>query len=173
MKTQGTPVKSSPPRRKGEKLGGPRASSAAVRARMLSTRQRDTPAELRIRRLIHAMGLRYLVDAKPLKDSARRADVVFRGAKVAIFVDGCFWHGCPEHGTWPKTNRQFWRKKILDNKKRDADTNDQLGKRGWLVIRIWEHEDPSPAALRVARTVRERMRTEIVRAKRRAARHEG
>jgi len=124
---------------------------------MQSTPQRDTPVELRIRKLLHAMGLRYLVDSKPLEDSPRRADIVFRRAMVAVFVDGCFWHGCPAHGTWPKANEQFWRAKILANIARDADTNDRLRDRGWLVIRVWEHEDPSAAATRIARRVRSRL----------------
>lgn len=102
------------------------------------------------------MGLRYSIDAKPLEDSPRRADVVFRRARVAIFVDGCFWHGCPEHGTWPRANERFWRAKILANKERDADTNDRLRDRGWLVIRVWEHEDPSTAAALIAQRVRAR-----------------
>jgi DNA mismatch endonuclease, patch repair protein len=125
--------------------------------RMRSTPQRDTPAELRIRKLLHAKGLRYSIDAKPLKDSPRRADVVFRRARVAVFVDGCFWHGCPEHGTWPRANEHFWRAKILANKERDVDTNDRLRNRGWVVIRVWEHEDPAAAATRIARRVRTRL----------------
>lgn len=140
-----------------EQTSRPKASSVAVRSRMQSTPQRDTPGELRIRKQLHAMGLRYSVDAKPLTDSPRRADILFRRAKVAIFVDGCFWHGCPEHGSWPKANEQFWRAKILSNIQRDADTNDRLRNRGWLVIRIWEHEDPLIAARRIARRVRSRL----------------
>jgi DNA mismatch endonuclease (patch repair protein) len=132
---------------------------------MQATPQRDTPAELRIRKLLHAMGLRYSVDAKPLEDLQRRADIVFRRARVAVFVDGCFWHGCPEHGTWPRANEQFWRAKILANRARDSDTNARLEARGWLVIRVWEHEEPAEAARRIARKVRNRLksraRTEI------------
>jgi DNA mismatch endonuclease, patch repair protein len=124
---------------------------------MRSTPQRDTPAELRIRKLLHAMGLRYSIDAKPLKNSPRRADVVFRRARVAVFVDGCFWHGCPDHGTWPRANEHFWRTKILANKERDADTNNRLRDHGWLVIRVWEHEEPFAAAKRIARRVRSRL----------------
>lgn len=123
---------------------------------MQSTPQRDTPPELRIRKLLHGMGLRYCVDARPIEELPRRADIVFRGAKVAVFVDGCFWHGCPEHGTWPKANAQFWRAKILANMERDADTNERLRDHGWMVIRVWEHEDPSVAAMHIARQVRSR-----------------
>ena len=143
-------------------MSRPTASSEGVRKRMQSTARRDTAPELRIRRVLHAMGLRYSVDTKPLPDSARRADIVFRRAKVAVFVDGCFWHGCPEHGTWPKANAHFWRAKILANVQRDADTNDLLTGHGWLVIRVWEHEDPSNAAKRIA----QRVRSQLARAKR-------
>jgi DNA mismatch endonuclease, patch repair protein len=134
-----------------------RASSESVRKRMQSTPQRDTPAELSLRRNLHAMGLRYRVDTKPLANSPRRADIVFRRARVAVFVDGCFWHGCPEHGSWPSANADFWREKIQANQKRDLDTNRQLEERGWLVLRVWEHEDPKGAAQHVARRVRARV----------------
>lgn len=157
MKAQGAVPKARVSKRRCVEMPPPSASSELARKRMQSTPQRDTPAELRIRKLLHAMGLRYLVDAKPLKDSPRRADVVFRRARVAVFVDGCFWHGCPKHGTWPKANEQFWRAKILANIERDADTNDRLRNRGWLVIRVWEHEDPSNAAKRIAQRVRSRL----------------
>ena len=137
----------------------PHAASESIRKRMQSTLQRDTPAEICVRRILHAMGLRYRVDTKPLANSPRRADIVFRRAKVAVFVDGCFWHGCPEHGSWPRTNAAFWREKINANKKRDLDTNRQLEERGWLVVRVWEHEDPKRGAQRVARTVRAQLET--------------
>ncbi len=140
-------------------LPRPAASSTAARTRMRSTAQRDTPGELRLRKLLHAKGLRYTIDAKPLQDSPRRADIVFRRAKVAVFVDGCFWHGCPEHGTWPRANEQFWHAKILANKERDGDTDKRLRDRGWEVIRVWEHEDPIPAATRIAGAVRSRLVT--------------
>jgi DNA mismatch endonuclease (patch repair protein) len=116
---------------------------------MQATRRRDTPAELAIRSLIHRRGLRYRVDVSPVKEMRRRADLVFTSARVAVFVDGCFWHGCPEHVTWPKTNAEFWRKKIAMNKARDANTNDVLTDAGWLVLRFWEHDDP----IRCARTI--------------------
>lgn len=137
----------------------PQASSSAARKRMQSTPRRDTTAELRVRRRLHSMGLRYTVDSRPLLESPRRADVVFRRARVAVFVDGCFWHGCPDHGTWPRANGEFWRAKIAANLKRDADTNERLQDRGWLAIRVWEHEDPQNAAKRIAQGVRSRIDT--------------
>jgi DNA mismatch endonuclease, patch repair protein len=126
---------------------------------MQATPQRDTPAELALRRLIHAAGLRYRVDSKPISDSPRRADIVFRPSKVAVFVDGCFWHGCSEHGSWPKSNASFWRRKIEANQDRDRDTDRALRRAGWRVIRVWEHEDPARALRKLLRAVRQRKKT--------------
>ena len=117
---------------------------------MQSTPQRDTPAEMQVRRCLHAMGLRYRVDAKPLVDSPRRADIVFSRARVAVFVDGCFWHGCPVHFVEPKSNREFWLDKIRANRDRDRRVDRELLAMGWTPSRVWEHEDPSAAARRVA-----------------------
>lgn len=155
MSTRASSRSSAPQARRG-RVERPPASSGAAQARMRSTPRRDTSGEMRVRRLLHASGLRYTVDARPLDCSPRRADVVFRRARVAVFVDGCFWHGCPRHGSWPKANSQFWREKILANKERDLDTTVRLRERGWLVIRIWEHDDPVSAASRIARRVRQR-----------------
>ena len=84
----------------------------------------------------------------------RRADLVFTRAKVAVYVDGCFWHGCPLHGTWPKANAEWWRAKLERNIKRDRDTDRQLEAAGWRVARVWEHEDMVAAAVRIAEAVR-------------------
>jgi len=78
-----------------------------------------------------------------------RPDFVFRRERLVVFVDGCFWHGCPEHGTWPKQNADFWRNKIETNMRRDRDTNERLVSQGWEVIRVWEHEEPDHAARRI------------------------
>lgn len=121
---------------------------------MASTGQRDTSAEMRIRRRLHGMGFRYRVDFPILERPRRRADLAFTRARVAVFVDGCFWHGCPEHGTWPKSNVEFWREKIESNRRRDQDTNERLEAAGWVVIRIWEHEDPIKASELIAKVVR-------------------
>lgn len=136
----------------------PTASSPAARKRMQAARQRDTVPELALRSSLHRMGLRYRVDARPLTHLAHRADVVFRSARVAVFVDGCFWHGCPTHGTWPKANAGFWKAKIQENRRRDQDTDRRLADHGWLSIRIWEHEDPDKAAARIREIVQERRR---------------
>jgi DNA mismatch endonuclease (patch repair protein) len=139
-----------------KRKGMPSASSEAARKRMQSTRRRDTAPEMALRAVLYRMGLRYRVDRKPLPDLSRRADVVFTPARVAVYVDGCFWHGCPIHGTWPKQNAQFWREKIEANRRRDADTDRRMADAGWLVIRVWGHEDPGEAAERVAAVVRSR-----------------
>jgi DNA mismatch endonuclease (patch repair protein) len=121
---------------------------------MKSVRQRDTAAELKLRSALHALGLRYRIDQQPLPGIRRRADIVFTRARVAVYVDGCFWHGCPLHATWPKENAEFWRNKIETNRRRDADTDTRLEEAGWRVIRVWEHEDAAIAARRIAAAVR-------------------
>jgi DNA mismatch endonuclease (patch repair protein) len=117
---------------------------------MKRTRRRDTSAEMEIRRRLHAAGLRYFVDRPVIPgDQRRRADIVFPRKKIAIFIDGCFWHGCPEHATWPKSNADWWREKIEANRARDLDTNERLETAGWTVLRCWEHESPETTVERV------------------------
>jgi DNA mismatch endonuclease (patch repair protein) len=103
-----------------------------------------------LRRALHAMGLRYWVDRPPLTDLRRRADLVFPRARVAVYIDGCFWHSCPEHGTSPKASGAWWRAKLEANRARDADTDRRLDEAGWMTLRVWEHENPVVAAHRVA-----------------------
>lgn len=93
-----------------------------------------------------------------LADRRRRVDIVFGPAKVAVLVDGCFWHGCPIHATQPRSNSSYWRDKIATNQRRDRDTDSQLEAAGWLVIRVWEHEDPAKSASRIEDVVRCRRR---------------
>jgi len=108
---------------------------------MSRVRQRDTSLELALRRALWAAGLRYRLRNR----LPGRPDVVFPGKKVAVFVDGCFWHGCPEHATEPKSNVKYWRGKIRDNKQRDVNVDRKLKDEGWTVIRLWGHEvDESP-----------------------------
>lgn len=120
---------------------------------MSKIRQTGTDAEIALRREIHHLGLRYRVGYEVLKKPRRVADVAFPGRKIAIFVDGCFWHGCPEHATWPKRNADFWRQKIEANRRRDAETNARLQANGWTALRFWSHESPVEAAQTVARVV--------------------
>lgn len=139
----------------GSGIDRPTASSPVIKTRMERQRRRDTKPELELRRELWRRGLRYRVDRAPIKGlSRRRADLVFRRARVAVFVDGCFWHGCSEHGTLPKANAAWWRAKIEANRARDADTDRVLAESGWRSLRVWEHEDPQRAASRVERAVR-------------------
>jgi DNA mismatch endonuclease (patch repair protein) len=123
---------------------------------MRAQRERDTGIEREIRSRLHARGLRFRVHRRLLAGSRREVDVVFPGARVAVFVDGCFWHGCPQHGTWPRNNAEFWRAKIEGNVARDRDTDARLEAEGWTVVRVWEHEAPAEAAERIAAAVERR-----------------
>ncbi len=130
-------------------------SSVGVSERMSRVRRRDTAPEVELRSELHRRGLRYRVDRRPLKGVPSRADLVFGPAKVAVYVDGCFWHSCPEHGTMPRANEAFWQDKLARNQERDAKVNDLLAAAGWTVVRIWEHEAIDAAADRVESAVRE------------------
>jgi len=113
---------------------------------MQSNRGRDTKPELALRRAVHARGLRYFVNRRPIRIVRRTADMVFPSVKVAVFLDGCFWHGCPRHHTVAKTNADYWAAKVIQNRARDAETDRLLQEAGWKVLRFWEHEDPEVAA---------------------------
>jgi DNA mismatch endonuclease (patch repair protein) len=125
---------------------------------MQANKGRDTTPERALRSAAHALGLRYRVSTRPIPQLRRTdtADMVFSRARVAVFLDGCFWHGCPDHHTQAATNARFWADKVESNRQRDADTDKQLTDAGWLVVRVWEHEDPIAAALRVAKIVKTR-----------------
>ncbi len=131
-------------------------SSPEASRRMARVRQRGTDVEIELRRALHALGLRYRLQVPLSRKPRRVADIVFIGARVAVFVDGCFWHGCPLHATWPKENAGFWRAKIEANRTRDADTTRCLRELGWEVIRVWSHEDPVEAARLIYDRVMER-----------------
>ncbi|MGW5000018.1 very short patch repair endonuclease [Streptomyces hydrogenans] len=117
---------------------------------------KDTAAELAVRRLLHAAGLRYRVEYPVPGMPRRRIDVAFTSVKVAVLIDGCFWHGCPEHATHPKANAEWWRQKLDRNMARDRETTEHLTAAGWEVLRFWEHEAPAEVALRVAAAVKHR-----------------
>ena len=138
----------------GDRTVVPRSSSASGRMSRQATR--DTAPEMRLRRRLHALGLRYRVHLRPLPGVRRTTDIVFTRAKVAVFVDGCFWHSCPEHRTAPAANEAWWAAKLARNVERDLDTDRRLTAAGWLVVRVWEHEDPAQAGARVAEAVRSR-----------------
>lgn len=120
---------------------------------MSRQRSRNTGTELALRKRLHAMGLRYRVHRRPLSALRREADIVFTKARVAVFVDGCYWHSCPLHGTSPRANSEWWANKLQRNRERDADTTAKLVAAGWIAVRVWEHERPDEAAARVAATV--------------------
>jgi DNA mismatch endonuclease (patch repair protein) len=123
---------------------------------MQANRSRDTQPELAIRRQLHSMGYRYRVGIRPLPSLRRTADLVFSKEKLAVFVDGCFWHLCAVHGGIPKSNVEFWVAKLNRNVERDRETDALLSAAGWWVMRIWEHDDPKQAAETVARQVLKR-----------------
>jgi DNA mismatch endonuclease (patch repair protein) len=115
---------------------------------------RNSKPELLIRTQLHAKGLRYRLHRKDLPG---KPDIVFGPSKVAVFVDGCFWHNCPEHGTIPKNNREWWKEKFQRNRERDIRKDRQLKEMGWLPIHVWEHEDPDTAARNIDQLVKERL----------------
>lgn len=122
---------------------------------MRANRSRNTGPELQLRRRLHAAGLRFRLDVALPFDRRRRADIVLTKVGLYVFVDGCFWHGCPEHFVEPRTRRSFWIDKISANRRRDADTTQRLTDLGHVVVRVWEHEDSAAAADRIARIYHE------------------
>lgn len=134
----------------------PAASSEEIGLRMQRQARRDTKPELALRRELWRRGLRYRVDVAPISGLRRRADMVFTRARVAVYVDGCYWHSCPEHATVPKTNRDWWITKLKANVARDRDTDAQLVAAGWEVVRVWEHESVTAAADRIEVVTRAR-----------------
>jgi DNA mismatch endonuclease (patch repair protein) len=131
------------------------ATSPRARRVMQGNVRRDTEPEMRIRRLLHRRGLRYRVDTAPLPAITRaKADLVFRRAQLAVFVDGCYWHGCPQHYVASRSNSRYWHEKIEANRARDRRVNTVLRKNGWTVLRVWEHEDPDAVAQMIASRLR-------------------
>lgn len=133
----------------------PHPSSPASSAVMRANRRTDTGPEIRLRSALHRLGLRFRKDY-PVKTRLRvvRVDVVFPKARVAVFVDGCYWHSCPEHGVSPRANSSYWGPKLARNVERDREVDAALVDEGWRVIRVWEHEEASQVALRVSEALR-------------------
>lgn len=127
----------------------PGSTSPALSARMSTAKRRDTGPEVLLRRELHRRGRRFRVVTKVPGNNRRTIDIAFPRQRLAVFVDGCFWHGCPEHGTAPTANAEWWVTKLAANQARDEDTNHLLARAGWTVLRIWEHEDAAAAADRV------------------------
>lgn len=122
-------------------LSGPTPPSETVRRQMQAQRTSGTKIEIDVRRKLHAKGIRYRVDAKLLPKKRIRGDIVWSGRKIVVFMDGCFWHGCPLHSTTPTKNRDWWIQKLSQNRTRDRSTDLLLREAGWTVLRFWEHED--------------------------------
>ncbi|WP_410662696.1 very short patch repair endonuclease [Amycolatopsis sp. lyj-84] len=131
----------------------PASSSPTATARLSRQPQRDTALELEVRRHLHSSGYRYRLQIPVPGRPRRTIDVCFPSLRVAVFLDGCFWHGCPDHGTSPKSNSRWWREKIEANRVRDNDTTKHLNDLGWVVVRYWEHDLPSDIAGLIGHTV--------------------
>ena len=123
---------------------------------MHNTPRKDTPLEMRVRASLLEYDLRFEVDRAIPGVTRSRPDIVFPEERVAVFLDGCFWHSCPDHGTTPTANREWWVEKLSSNVERDRRHNEKLEAAGWLALRFWEHEAPALVAATIERRVRER-----------------
>jgi DNA mismatch endonuclease, patch repair protein len=131
------------------------ATSFTSRRAMQANRSVNTGPEIALRRAVHALGLRYRVNYPiSVGDRRVRPDLVFTARRICVFSDGCFWHRCPEHGSQPKANSDYWTAKLRRNVERDRAVDALLAAAGWTVIRVWEHEDPQEAARTVLAAVR-------------------
>lgn len=124
-----------------------------IRRRMQRQRRRDTALEIEIRKALHGRGHRFRVDFRMEPALRTRGDIVFTRQRVVVFIDGCFWHGCPEHATAPKNNPEWWRAKLDANVARDRRVDERLEQLGWTVLRIWEHEPAPDAVERIRATL--------------------
>ncbi len=136
-----------------EQMEYPKPLNQAVRSNMRAMPRRDTGPEVILRRAIHSHGLRYRLRCA---DLPCRPDFVFPRQRIAVFVDGCFWHYCPQHCVVPKNNRLWWLAKLRANRRRDRRNDKALEKLGWVAIHVWEHENYVSAANRISRAVRGR-----------------
>jgi DNA mismatch endonuclease (patch repair protein) len=123
--------------------------TATVRRQMQTQKTSGTKIEMAVRRRLHAQGYRYRVNCRLLPDQRFTGDIAWLGRRLVVFLDGCFWHGCPLHGTTPRSNRAWWESKIAANRERDRRVDELLAARGWTVLRFWEHDDPEAVAVRI------------------------
>jgi DNA mismatch endonuclease (patch repair protein) len=130
-----------------------KAMDEATSRRMARTRGRDNGIERALRSALHRKGIRFRLHYPVPSVPRRSIDIALPARRVAIFVDGCFWHGCREHGTWPTRNAQFWREKIEANTRRDQSTDKALKNAGWCVVRVWEHDDADEAVRRIIQVI--------------------
>lgn len=133
-------------RERVQSLTAPRPASAQISAQMSTMPRASTKPEVRLRSELHRRGVRFRVHRKDLPGTP---DIVLPAAKLAVFLDGCFWHSCPEHGTIPKSNNDWWKEKFEANRRRDQRKDDELRAIGWDPVHVWEHEDPCGAAARI------------------------
>lgn len=138
----------------GLSLQPPTAGSAAVSRSMSRNGRHGTRPEMDLRRALFRRGLRFRVDTRPVVGLNRRADVVLPGDRVAIYMHGCFWHGCVLHYRRPRSHSHYWATRLEEARARDMDTERTLREKGWVVVTVWEHEDISEAADRIVATVR-------------------
>lgn len=129
---------------------------------MRANRSRDTGPELLLRRLLFRKGLRFRVHYRPNGLGRCSVDVAFPRPRVAVLIDGCFWHACPQHGSVPEANSAFWAKKLEENVARDVAVSTRLTELGWFVIRVWEHDIPQVVAGAIADVVRKRIGAVII-----------
>jgi DNA mismatch endonuclease (patch repair protein) len=135
----------------------PQASSPLVSRTMKKVRVRDTEEEMAVRRLLFARGLRYRVQYRPKSPNIGRSsiDIAFPRQRIAVFIDGCFWHGCPVHGAVPKANKKWWANKLMENRSSDSRVTTVLEGNGWTVLRFWTHESPESIATHIEEAVKE------------------
>ncbi len=144
------------PVKPAKQLPAPPPSTGTTRSRMRRQGRRDTKPEVLLRRHLTKLGFRYRVDCPPVREVRSKADIVFTRQKVAVYVHGCFWHGCTTHSRETKSNTKWWADKIEANRRRDASVQRSLRRHGWSVLVVWEHDDPAKAGDRVALAVKKR-----------------
>ncbi|WP_347237962.1 very short patch repair endonuclease [Dietzia sp. B44] len=134
----------------------PTSPSSEVRRRMRRQKTSGTRCEIAVRKILHRRGVRFRVDFQPNPALRTRVDIGWKNIRLAVFIDGCFWHKCPDHFVAPKTNTEWWEAKLNANTERDARITHQLAEQGWEVLRFWEHEDPRHIASEITRLRDER-----------------
>ena|SRR5947209_6384122 len=140
--------------RRGRRPEDSWATTPSVRLAMMACRSRDTKPEMALRGELHSRGLRFRVDRAPA-GITRKADIIFGPPRLAVFVDGCFWHSCPEHGSMPVAHADYWRPKLSRTVARDREADAALARAGWTVVRVWEHEKAIAAADRICALLRQ------------------
>lgn len=157
-RTSAAPAKRTAEGAGSAKTQRPPPLSNVVSRQMSGMPSRDTRAEVTLRRELHSRGMRYRTHLRTLPG---RPDVAFTRARIAVFVDGCFWHRCPDHGTAPKNNGEWWADKLDANVARDRRNDDDLRRLDWITVHVWEHEDPAEAAEAIHRLWRSRLTADV------------